>query len=80
MIDQGRLVQVLSTEAPRGDVGERRRSVDLAENAVPSNRDKKQHPEERGLDSKHVETEQRQDHAANRQPELRKEARDPGTA
>ena len=41
---------------------------DLPENAVLSNRDKKQHSDERGLDSKHVETEQRQDHAANRQP------------
>jgi hypothetical protein len=54
--------------------------ADLPENAVLSNRDKKQHPEERGLDSKHVETEQRQDHAANRQPELRKKSRDPGRA
>ena len=40
---------------------------DLPENAVLSNRDKKQHTDERGLDSKYVETEQRQDHAANRQ-------------
>ena len=46
---------------------------DLPENAVLSNRDKAQHTEERGLDSKHVETEQRQDHADNRQPELREE-------
>ena len=37
--------------------------------AVLSNRDKAQHTQERGLDSKHVETEQRQDHAMNRQPE-----------
>jgi hypothetical protein len=43
--------------------------ADLPENAVLSNRDKKQHSEERGLDGKHVETEQRQDHAGNRQPE-----------
>ncbi len=42
---------------------------DLPENAVLSNRDKSRHPEERGLDSKHVETEQLQDHASNRQPE-----------
>ncbi len=48
---------------------------DLPENEVLSNRDKKQHTEERGLDSKHVETEQRQDHDANRQPELREENR-----
>jgi hypothetical protein len=34
---------------------------DLPENAVLSNRDKKQHPPERGLDGKHVESEQRQD-------------------
>jgi len=34
---------------------------DLPENAVLSNRDKKQHSDGRGLDSKHVETEQRQD-------------------
>jgi hypothetical protein len=46
---------------------------DLPENAVLSNRDKAQHSEERGLDSKHVETEQRQDHDANRQPNLRRE-------
>ncbi len=44
---------------------------DVPESAVLSNRDKAQHTEERGLDSKHVETEQRQDHADNRQPELR---------
>ena len=48
---------------------------DLPENAVLSNRDKQTHTDERGLDSKHVETEQRQDHAANRQPELRDENR-----
>jgi hypothetical protein len=42
---------------------------DLPENAVLSNRDKKRHSEERGLDGKNVQNEQRQDHAANRQPE-----------
>ena len=42
---------------------------DLPENAVLSNRDKKQHSEERGLDSKAVQSEQRQDHDANRQTE-----------
>jgi hypothetical protein len=40
----------------------------LGENAVLSNRDKARHSKERGLDSKEVETEQRQDHAANRLP------------
>ena len=42
---------------------------DLPENAVLSNRDKKQHSDERGLDSKNVQNDQRQDHAANRQSE-----------
>jgi hypothetical protein len=41
---------------------------DLPDNAVLSNRDKKQHSEERGLDGKNVQNEQRQDHAMNRQP------------
>jgi len=45
--------------------------TDMPENAVPenmalSNRDKKTHPDGRGLDSKRVQTEQLQDHAANR--------------
>lgn len=38
----------------------------LEENQVLSNRDKAQHPETRGLDSKNVQTEQYQDHSANR--------------
>ena len=38
----------------------------LEENEVLSNRDKAQHPETRGLDSKNVQTEQYQDHSANR--------------
>lgn len=38
----------------------------LEENMVLSNRDKSQHGAERGLDGKHVQTEQYQDHAANR--------------
>ncbi len=38
----------------------------LEENAVLSNRDKAQHGDERGLDGKTVQTEQYQDHAANR--------------
>lgn len=38
----------------------------LEENMVLSNRDKAQHGEERGLDGRHVQTEQYQDHAGNR--------------
>jgi hypothetical protein len=38
----------------------------LGDNMVLSNRDKARHSKERGLDSKEVATEQRQDHAANR--------------
>ncbi|MER8827694.1 hypothetical protein NKH73_06530 [Mesorhizobium sp. M0938] len=38
----------------------------IGENQVLSNRDKAQHTKERGLDSKQVATDQRQDHAANR--------------
>ena len=39
----------------------------LPENMVLSNRDKSQHSDQRGLDSKNVQTEQYQDHAGNRQ-------------
>jgi hypothetical protein len=38
----------------------------IEENMVLSNRDKAQHSDIRGLDSKHVQTEQYQDHAGNR--------------
>lgn len=38
----------------------------LEENMVLSNRDKAQHGQERGLDGRHVQTEQYQDHAGNR--------------
>ncbi len=38
----------------------------LEENMVLSNRDKSRHTDERGLDSKAIQTEQYQDHAANR--------------
>jgi hypothetical protein len=38
----------------------------LEENMVLSNRDKSQHSDERGLDSRAVQTEQFHDHAANR--------------
>ena len=38
----------------------------LEENMVLSNRDKKQHSQERGLDSRIIQTEQYHDHAANR--------------
>ena len=44
----------------------------LPDNMVLSNRDKAQHSQERGLDSKAVQTEQFQDHAANRRPPLKK--------
>jgi hypothetical protein len=39
----------------------------LEENMVLSNRDKSQHSDARGLDSKTVQTDQYQDHAANHQ-------------
>jgi hypothetical protein len=38
----------------------------IGENDILSNRDKAQHSKERGLDSRAVATEQRQDHSANR--------------
>jgi hypothetical protein len=38
----------------------------LTENMVLSNRDKKRHSEERGLDSGEIRNEQFQDHAGNR--------------
>ena len=38
----------------------------IEENMVLSNRDKSRHSEERGLDSKSTQTEQYQDHSANR--------------
>ena len=38
----------------------------VPENAILSNRDKKQHSHQRGLDSKAIQTEQHQDHSANR--------------
>ena len=56
----------------------------LAENMVLSNRDKSRHSDERGLDSRQVQTEQYRDHTANRrdfdgagdprQPEARQDA------
>jgi hypothetical protein len=33
---------------------------------VLSNRDKSQHSDQRGMDSKHIQSEQFQDHSANR--------------
>ncbi len=41
----------------------------LAENMVLSNRDKSRHSDERGLDSRQVQTEQYRDHANNRRVE-----------
>jgi hypothetical protein len=49
------------TELPEGVLAEI-----LAENMVLSNRDKSRHSDERGLDSRQVQTEQYRDHAANR--------------
>ncbi|GHC75647.1 hypothetical protein [Limoniibacter endophyticus] len=53
------------TDLPRELVGE---------NEILSNRDKAQHSDQRGLDSKHVRNEQRQDHAANQDPDTKNEA------
>ncbi|CDX20030.1 hypothetical protein LCM4577_07510 [Mesorhizobium sp. LCM 4577] len=47
------------TELPKDMVGE---------NDVLSNRDKKQHTKERGLDSNRIKSDQYQDNAANRVP------------
>jgi hypothetical protein len=44
------------TEIPREKLGE---------NMVLSNRDKKQHSKQRGLDGKQIQSEQLQDHAGN---------------
>ena len=41
----------------------------VGENDILSNRDKSRHSQERGLDGKQVQNEQRQDHAVNRTPE-----------
>jgi hypothetical protein len=38
----------------------------VGENVILSNRDKKQHSAERGQDSKAIQTEQHQDHSANK--------------
>lgn len=46
-----------NTELPKSKIGE---------NMVLSNRDKSQHTGERGMDGKYIESEQYQDHAANR--------------
>ena len=40
----------------------------IAENMILSNRDKKQHSDQRGADSKEIQSEQLQDHPANRIP------------
>lgn len=40
----------------------------VGENEVLSNRDKKQHTEQRGLDGNRIKSDQYQDHAANRLP------------
>jgi len=38
----------------------------VGENMVLSNRDKSRHSDQRGMDSKHIQSEQLQDHASNR--------------
>jgi hypothetical protein len=38
----------------------------VGENMILSNRDKKQHSSQRGLDSKAIQTDQHQDHSANK--------------
>jgi hypothetical protein len=38
----------------------------IGDNMVLSNRDKSQHSDQRGMDSKHIQSEQLQDHSANR--------------
>ena len=38
----------------------------IGENMVLSNRDKSRHSDQRGMDSKQIQSEQLQDHAANR--------------
>ena len=40
----------------------------VGENQILSNRDKKQHSNERGQDGNAIKTQQRQDHSDNRQP------------
>lgn len=42
----------------------------LEENMVLTNRDKSQHPQDRGLDSRAVRNEQHQDNAHNRRQEI----------
>jgi hypothetical protein len=43
----------------------------VGENMILSNRDKSQHSDERGQDSKWIQTEQLRDHAANRNRDRR---------
>ena len=49
---------------------------ELRENEVLSNRDKSRHSDQRGLDSRHVQTEQHQDHVANRQSDAAGDGQD----
>jgi hypothetical protein len=44
-------------------------TADIPDNMVLSNRDKAQHSDQRGLDSRAVQTDQYRDHAANRRVE-----------
>jgi hypothetical protein len=52
------------TDIPPGDIGE---------NTVLSNRDKTEHNDKRGLDSREIQTEQHRDHSANRSPDRERE-------
>jgi len=54
----------------------------LPENRVLSNRDKSRHSDERGLDSRHVQTEQYHDHVGARRdfPDQEEEGRDSNTS
>jgi hypothetical protein len=45
------------TDLPKNKIGD---------NMILSNRDKSQHTDQRGMDGKHIQSEQLQDHAANR--------------
>ncbi|MBP1804851.1 hypothetical protein [Rubellimicrobium aerolatum] len=44
-------------------------TADIPDNMILSNRDKAQHSDQRGLDSKAVQTDQYRDHSANRRVE-----------
>ena len=61
----------VGTQGKRAGVGAMTTLPDglVPENMILSNRDKKVHSDERGQDSKAIQTEQHQDHAGNRYPD-----------